>query len=139
MLPGEHICNLPALLYISLGQDVWWAFFQLARCTYSLLGRCYWPSACYSRRSIVRDNVDSGFRFIQVSGNGFDHKVLGYGSLILPTLGRLLMNCPGGLFSGTVAAVHSALGEMTDTSNRDFAIPIFGLMWPFGAIVGFVS
>ncbi|KAL4065393.1 major facilitator superfamily domain-containing protein [Scleroderma yunnanense] len=48
----------------------------------------------------------------------------------------LITRCLGGLLSGTVAAVLSALGEMTDSTNQAYAIPIFGLMWPFGAIVG---
>ena len=44
----------------------------------------------------------------------------------------------GGLFSGNVAVLHSVLGELTDATNQAIAFPIYGVIWPLGAIFGFV-
>ncbi|KAG2158160.1 major facilitator superfamily domain-containing protein [Suillus bovinus] len=42
----------------------------------------------------------------------------------------------GGLFSGNIAVVHSVLGEITDSTNQNVAMPIYGLCWPIGSIIG---
>ncbi|KAG9308879.1 major facilitator superfamily domain-containing protein [Chiua virens] len=42
----------------------------------------------------------------------------------------------GGLVSGNVAVIHSILGEITDDTNQDFAVPIYSLSWPTGTIIG---
>ncbi|PFH50074.1 hypothetical protein AMATHDRAFT_146063 [Amanita thiersii Skay4041] len=41
-----------------------------------------------------------------------------------------------GTFSGNVALLPSVLCEITDSSNQALALPIFGLWWPIGAIIG---
>ncbi|KAG9318274.1 major facilitator superfamily domain-containing protein [Chiua virens] len=48
----------------------------------------------------------------------------------------LIARCIGGLSSGNIAVIHSVFGEMTDSSNQATALPIFGLMYPLGAIIG---
>ncbi|KAG2360854.1 major facilitator superfamily domain-containing protein [Suillus spraguei] len=48
----------------------------------------------------------------------------------------LVVRCLGGLFSGTIAVVHSVLGEITDSTNQMTALPIYGLAWPVGSIIG---
>ena len=45
---------------------------------------------------------------------------------------------PAGLFSGNVAVMHSALGELTNPSNQALAYPIYGLCCPLGVILGYV-
>lgn len=42
----------------------------------------------------------------------------------------------GGFFSGNTAVIHSVLGEITDSTNRAIAFPVFALAWPFGSIIG---
>lgn len=32
--------------------------------------------------------------------------------------------------------MHSVLGELTDASTQALAFPIYGLVWPIGAIIG---
>jgi hypothetical protein len=34
--------------------------------------------------------------------------------------------------------MHSVLGELTDSTNQAIAFPIYGLVWPVGAIIGCV-
>ncbi|KAI9569076.1 major facilitator superfamily domain-containing protein [Boletus coccyginus] len=48
----------------------------------------------------------------------------------------LIARCIGGFFSGNVAVVHSVLGEITDATNQAAVFPIYGLIYPLGAIVG---
>ncbi|XP_006458252.1 hypothetical protein AGABI2DRAFT_115264 [Agaricus bisporus var. bisporus H97] len=48
----------------------------------------------------------------------------------------LIARCLAGLFSGTTAVLHSALGEITDQSNQVLAFPVFGLFWPLGNVIG---
>ncbi|KAG1819574.1 major facilitator superfamily domain-containing protein [Suillus subaureus] len=48
----------------------------------------------------------------------------------------LVARCLGGLFSGNVAVIHSVLGEITDSTNQMVALPIYGLTWPLGSIIG---
>lgn len=48
----------------------------------------------------------------------------------------LLVRCLGGLFSGNIAVIHSVLGEITDSTNQMVALPIYGLTWPLGSIIG---
>ncbi|KAG2062688.1 MFS general substrate transporter, partial [Suillus decipiens] len=48
----------------------------------------------------------------------------------------LVVRCLGGLFSGTIAVVHSVLGEITDSTNQMVALPIYCLAWPIGSIIG---
>jgi len=50
-----------------------------------------------------------------------------------------MFSAQAGLFSGNVAVIPSVLCEITDSSNQALAFPIFGLFWPIGAIVGYVS
>ncbi|KAK7693338.1 hypothetical protein QCA50_002906 [Cerrena zonata] len=51
-------------------------------------------------------------------------------------IGVLIARALGGFFSGNIAVIHSVLGEITDSTNQAIAFPIYGLCWPFGAIVG---
>ena len=39
-----------------------------------------------------------------------------------------------GLPSGRV--IHSTLGELTDETNQAVIIPIYGVVWPLGSIIG---
>lgn len=48
----------------------------------------------------------------------------------------LVARCLGGLFSGNIAVIHSVLGEITDSTNQMVALPIYGLTWPIGSIIG---
>ncbi|KAG2752160.1 MFS general substrate transporter [Suillus brevipes Sb2] len=48
----------------------------------------------------------------------------------------LVARCLGGLFSGNIAVIHSVLGEITDSTNQMVALPIYGLTWPLGSIIG---
>jgi MFS family permease len=48
----------------------------------------------------------------------------------------LVARCLGGLFSGNIAVIHSVLGEITDSTNQMVALPIYGLIWPLGSIIG---
>lgn len=140
VLLGEYICNLPALLYISMGQDIGYAVFHFCRCTPT-----HRPTDIIGRRPVIL----AGLTFMMIMNLAFGlsqslsmvliTRCLGTAYPCLRRFGPASDSCSGGLLSGTVAAVHSALGEMTDTTNQSFAIPIFGLMWPLGAIVGFVS
>ncbi|TFY82285.1 hypothetical protein EWM64_g1724 [Hericium alpestre] len=50
--------------------------------------------------------------------------------------GLIVARCLAGLSSGNVAVIHSVLGELTDATNQAIAFPIYGLVWPLGAIVG---
>ncbi|KAI0282204.1 MFS general substrate transporter [Russula aff. rugulosa BPL654] len=45
--------------------------------------------------------------------------------------GILLVRC-----IGNTAVIHSVLGEITDSTNRAIAFPVFALAWPFGSIIG---
>ncbi|KAI0781048.1 MFS general substrate transporter [Trametes elegans] len=53
--------------------------------------------------------------------------------------GVILARCLGGLFSGNVAVIHSVLGEITDATNQAIAFPLYGLCWPLGGIIGYIS
>ncbi|KAG6333599.1 hypothetical protein ID866_5484 [Astraeus odoratus] len=50
--------------------------------------------------------------------------------------GILVARCLGGIFAGNIAVIHSALGEITDSTNQAIAIPIYGLMYPIGSVLG---
>ncbi|KZP32639.1 MFS general substrate transporter [Athelia psychrophila] len=41
-----------------------------------------------------------------------------------------------GLCAGSISVMQSVVGELTDASNQAIAIPIFGLTWPLGSILG---
>ncbi|KZP29862.1 MFS general substrate transporter [Athelia psychrophila] len=41
-----------------------------------------------------------------------------------------------GLSSGSAAVMQSFLSEITDSSNFGLAVPLFGLSWPIGGIIG---
>ncbi|KAF8558452.1 MFS general substrate transporter [Imleria badia] len=41
-----------------------------------------------------------------------------------------------GISSGNTAVIHSVLGEITDASNQAAVVPIYGIIWPLGGIVG---
>ncbi|KAF8551948.1 MFS general substrate transporter [Imleria badia] len=42
----------------------------------------------------------------------------------------------GGLVAGNVAVIHSILAEITDDTNQDLAVPIYGLSWQVGCVIG---
>ncbi|THV07908.1 MFS general substrate transporter [Dendrothele bispora CBS 962.96] len=48
----------------------------------------------------------------------------------------LLSRSLAGLFAGTGPVNHAILGEITDHTNQAAAFPIYGLVWPFGGIIG---
>ena len=41
-----------------------------------------------------------------------------------------------GLCSGNTAVIHAVVGELTDSSNQAAALPLYGLVWPLGSIIG---
>ncbi|KIM77976.1 hypothetical protein PILCRDRAFT_794993 [Piloderma croceum F 1598] len=43
-----------------------------------------------------------------------------------------------GLCSGNTAVMHAVVGELTDASNQAVALPLYGLVWPLGSIIGCV-
>lgn len=48
----------------------------------------------------------------------------------------LIVRALAGLCSGNTAVIHAVVGELTDPSNEAVALPIYGLIWPFGSIIG---
>lgn len=48
----------------------------------------------------------------------------------------LIVRAITGICSGTSAVMHSVIGEITDSSNQAFVLPIYGLTWPIGGILG---
>lgn len=48
----------------------------------------------------------------------------------------LIARALGGMFSGNIAVIHSALGEITDSTNQALAVSIYGVMSPIGSIIG---
>ncbi|KIJ60217.1 hypothetical protein HYDPIDRAFT_99245 [Hydnomerulius pinastri MD-312] len=48
----------------------------------------------------------------------------------------LLTRCLGGLSSGNIAVVNSAVAEITNSANQAIVIPIYGLSWPIGSTIG---
>jgi MFS family permease len=50
----------------------------------------------------------------------------------------LIARAFGGLCSGNTAVIHAVVGELTDPSNQALALPIYGLVWPLGSIIGCV-
>lgn len=48
----------------------------------------------------------------------------------------LIVRAISGLCSGNTAVIHSVVGELTDPSNQAIALPLYGLVWPFGCILG---
>lgn len=48
----------------------------------------------------------------------------------------LVIRAIAGLCSGNSAVAASIVGEITDTSNVGLAMAVFGISWPFGAILG---
>ncbi|KAF9061692.1 MFS general substrate transporter [Rhodocollybia butyracea] len=48
----------------------------------------------------------------------------------------LIARAVGGIFGGTMSAVQSVVGEITDASNQAAAFPVYGLVWPIGGIIG---
>ena len=49
------------------------------------------------------------------------------------------MGGPAGAFAAATGVVHSVLGDITDTTNQATAFPIYGLIWPLGATIGYVA
>ncbi|KAF8590442.1 MFS general substrate transporter [Ramaria rubella] len=48
----------------------------------------------------------------------------------------LITRCLAGALAGNVATIHAVLAEITDASNHAVALPVYGLSWPIGSIVG---
>ena len=48
----------------------------------------------------------------------------------------LIVRAISGLCSGNTAVIHAVVGELTDASNQAVALPLFGLVWPLGSIIG---
>ena len=48
----------------------------------------------------------------------------------------LISRALSGLCSGNTAVMHAVVGELTDASNQAVAIPLYGLVWPLGSIIG---
>ncbi|KAF7972101.1 hypothetical protein HWV62_18922 [Athelia sp. TMB] len=48
----------------------------------------------------------------------------------------LITRALAGLFAGNVSVMHSVMGEITDASNQAIALPIYGLAWPLGSVIG---
>ncbi|EIN06786.1 MFS general substrate transporter [Punctularia strigosozonata HHB-11173 SS5] len=70
---------------------------------------------------------------IGTTGLAITTMLFGLSSTLTETLGARFLS---GLCSGNVAVMHSVLGELTDSSNQAVAFPIYGLVWPVGAILG---
>lgn len=51
----------------------------------------------------------------------------------------LIVRAMAGLCSGNTAVIHAAVGELTDASNQAVALPLYGLVWPLGSIIGSVT
>jgi MFS family permease len=66
-------------------------------------------------------------------GGGIAGLLFGW-SKTLPML--LFARCLAGVFSGTLTVGNTVLGDITDSSNQSIAFPIYGLVWPLGAIIG---
>jgi MFS family permease len=67
-------------------------------------------------------------------GGGIAGLLFGW-SKTLPML--LFARCLAGLFSGTLTVGNTVLGDLTDSTNQAVAFPIYGLVWPLGAIIGY--
>lgn len=50
----------------------------------------------------------------------------------------LFVRILAGLCSGNAPVMHSVMGELTDATNQAVALPLYGLVWPIGCIIGFV-
>jgi MFS family permease len=48
----------------------------------------------------------------------------------------LIARALAGLCSGNTAVIHAVVGELTDASNQAVALPLYGLVWPLGSIIG---
>ena len=48
----------------------------------------------------------------------------------------LITRALAGLFAGNVSVMHSVMGEITDATNQAIALPIYGLAWPMGSVIG---
>ncbi|KAG6336070.1 hypothetical protein ID866_3017 [Astraeus odoratus] len=70
---------------------------------------------------------------VSVLGTGIMSLVFGLSKSLAVILA---VRCLGGLFAGNTAVVQSMLGESMDSTNQATVVPIFGLMWPLGSIIG---
>lgn len=43
-----------------------------------------------------------------------------------------------GVFAAATTIVHTVLADITDSSNQAVLFPLYGLIWPLGATIGFV-
>jgi MFS family permease len=59
-------------------------------------------------------------------------------SLVVSFPALLAFRSLSGLFAGHAAVLLSALGEMSDPSNRGQAFSIYSLAWPTGVMIGYV-
>ena len=48
-------------------------------------------------------------------------------------------SCIGGIFSGTTGAIHSIVGELTDSTNQGIAFPLYDIVAAVGFIIGYNS
>lgn len=48
----------------------------------------------------------------------------------------VLFRALSGLCAGNVSVMQSVIGEITDSSNQAIALPLYGLAWPLGSVLG---
>lgn len=48
----------------------------------------------------------------------------------------LMVRVLAGLCAGTTPVMHSVIGELSDPTNQAIVLPIYGLTWPIGSIIG---
>lgn len=48
----------------------------------------------------------------------------------------LMVRVLAGLCAGTTPVMHSVIAELSDSTNQAIVLPLYGLTWPIGSIIG---
>lgn len=136
---GKCICSRPTYLHIPVGPSLWSVYPLPNRCSCAHPPlRRHRTSSRHPRGYIWHRGHDIGVWFVKIPCSSPHYPMHRSVPFLCPPSPSLLILTTGGISSGNTAVIHSVLGEITDASNQAAVVPIYGIIWPLGGIVGLV-